>query len=121
MHLICRLCLRTMGHMGSSRAILRVAEYLAAKADQAEVRDPEGGHNKGLSQFVDEDLPARPGTVQARRVIAGRSSRAAQSIVIALRRLLVPGKQAAAQPFYRFDCTDPDEADLDYAREHAGR
>ena len=38
----------------------QAAEYLAAKADQSEFRDPEDGRNKGLSQFVD-DKTYRPG------------------------------------------------------------
>jgi trans-feruloyl-CoA hydratase/vanillin synthase len=38
----------------------QAAEYLGAKADQSEFRDPEDGRNKGLSQFVD-DKTYRPG------------------------------------------------------------
>jgi feruloyl-CoA hydratase/lyase len=44
----------------------QAAEYLAAKADQSEFRDPEGGRNKGLSQFVD-DKTYRPGLGAYRR------------------------------------------------------
>jgi len=38
----------------------QAAEYLAAKADQSDFRDPEGGRNKGMSQFID-DKTYRPG------------------------------------------------------------
>jgi feruloyl-CoA hydratase/lyase len=44
----------------------QAAEYLAAKADQAEFRDPEGGRNSGLRQFVDEKT-YRPGLGAYRR------------------------------------------------------
>jgi trans-feruloyl-CoA hydratase/vanillin synthase len=46
----------------------QAAEYLAAKADQAEFRDPEDGRNKGLSQFVDEKT-YRPGLGAYRREV----------------------------------------------------
>jgi feruloyl-CoA hydratase/lyase len=36
------------------------AEYLAAKSDQTKFRDPEEGHRKGMSQFLDEKS-YRPG------------------------------------------------------------
>jgi trans-feruloyl-CoA hydratase/vanillin synthase len=38
----------------------QAAEYLAAKADQSDYKDPEGGRNKGMSQFLD-DKTYRPG------------------------------------------------------------
>jgi trans-feruloyl-CoA hydratase/vanillin synthase len=44
----------------------QAAEYLAAKADQSDFRDPEGGRNKGLSQFIDEKS-YRPGLGAYRR------------------------------------------------------
>jgi len=44
----------------------QAAEYLAAKADQAEFRDPEGGRNKGLNQLADEKT-YRPGLEPHRR------------------------------------------------------
>ncbi len=44
----------------------QAAEYLAAKADQSDFRDPERGRNKGMSQFIDEKS-YRPGLGAYRR------------------------------------------------------
>jgi trans-feruloyl-CoA hydratase/vanillin synthase len=44
----------------------QAAEYLMAKSDQSDHRDPERGRNEGMSQFLDEKS-YRPGLGAYRR------------------------------------------------------